>query len=211
MDAGLDLPAWLREVEQHFGGLYKTRRGKVSPHDPRGQSVAHRGTMRGGDRMGHHGYAEAYAGVLSGLLGRNDLTIVELGILGGSGLALWCHLFPTARVIGLDVDLDHFRSNEASLRARGAFQRNAPRVYEFDELAHGHLIGDILAGRQIDLMIDDALHDSASIMQAMREFMPYLAEGGVYIVEDNATVHHDIRRAYPGKRIESFGELTVIT
>src|SRR5690606_12612398 len=78
MDAGLDLPAWLREVEQHFGGLYKTRRGKVSPHDPRGQSVAHRGTMRGGDRMGHHGYAEAYAGVLSGLLGRNDPTIVEL-------------------------------------------------------------------------------------------------------------------------------------
>jgi hypothetical protein len=77
----------------------------LSPQDDRKPGKK----IMGGDRMaGMHQYAEHYAKELTRLLGRKpdgDLVIAEVGILKGTGLAVWCDLFPKAIVLGLDIDL----------------------------------------------------------------------------------------------------------
>ena len=65
------------------------------------------------------------------------LIIAEFGILKGTGLAIWCDLFPDARVIGLDIDLGHFEENRSTLERRGAFKQNKPELHEYDQLVPG--------------------------------------------------------------------------
>ena len=72
------------------------------------------GGMTGGDRMLHHGYAETYARHLVPFLEKRDIVLAEIGVLKGTGLALWCDLFPNGRVIGFDIDFSHFEENDLS-------------------------------------------------------------------------------------------------
>ena len=106
---------WLALTESHYGGF------KV------GSAT---GENRGGDRMSpfYHGYGETYAEFLKPFLANRmkRITLVEVGILNGSGLAIWCDLFPNARVIGLDLDLSNFERNRPFLESKGAFEKNPP-------------------------------------------------------------------------------------
>ncbi len=160
-----------------------------------------------------HGYAPKYAQYLAPYLTRHGrLTIMEIGILRGTGLAIWSDLFPSSRVIGLDIDLSHTRANMAALKMEGAFGETDPELYEFDqyEPSSGYL-GTLLKGDRIDICIDDASHKSEAILRTLESVMPHTNESFVYFVEDNATVCDEIRVLYPGYDIESCGELTIIS
>src|SRR5690606_19043130 len=96
-------PEILRKLETKYaGGInLKLKPVKPSPLDtvPNPQSVfdGHRMQAEGNPRV--HNYAPTYAENLPDTESR--IVIVELGILRGVGLAVWCDLFPNARVIGL--------------------------------------------------------------------------------------------------------------
>jgi hypothetical protein len=79
---------WLESCEFYMGGYVKdVARAKVSPGDPRSKSELNCGGMVGGDRMLHHGYAKYYAKHLRRFVEpKNDLVVVECGILRGTGL-----------------------------------------------------------------------------------------------------------------------------
>lgn len=212
-----DLSQRLCDLEARFGGMHRNvKRGRVSPHDPRTRKQLAKGGMVGGDRMTHHGYAPAYARHLPDLI--EPIVLVELGILRGLGLAIWCELLPPgSRVIGLEIDLAHFERNRPDLERRGAFARIQPEVYEFDELAEtadGRL-DEILQGALIDVMIDDALHTTEAQLKALHDFMPAMAAPSVYFVEDNASAAEPLTAAMPetGRHygVESAGRLTVLT
>lgn len=206
-----DWAALLRARERAYGGIDRVTRRKVSAHDPRGQAAAIPGSMLSGARfIPKRGYAEVYAAHLHARSGER-LVIVELGVLKGVGLAVWCDIFPHARVIGLDVDLGNL--NMADLRAKGAFAANSPAPHVFDELASDapRRLARILRGEKIDVMIDDALHDDASILAAMAYTLPHMADRFLYFVEDNATVHRAIRREYPHLKVSSHDRLTVVS
>jgi hypothetical protein len=178
-----DLAARLVALEDHFGGYHTHvpwRRWSPYAPEPRLWWVT------GGDRMARHGYAPHYAAALTGL---SPDVIVELGILRGVGLAMWCWLFPHARVIGLDIDVSHFLENKAALENRGAFAESNPEIYEFDELAPDAAaqFAEILRGDQVGLFIDDALHYDEAVLQTHKYAWPHIAPGGLYIIEDNAT------------------------
>ena len=64
--------------------------------------------MRGGDRMLFNGYAKDYSRYLKSFDCDRRLIVAEFGILRGNGLAIWCDLFPNARVLGFDIDTSHF-------------------------------------------------------------------------------------------------------
>lgn len=201
----------LIDLEQKYGGIIRgVPRNKVSPLDPRLPNRLPTMGMKGGDRMQFHSYAQHYARELASVAG--NVTIVELGILTGIGLAMWCDLFPRSRVIGLDIDTDHFCKNIPDLERRGAFKGNPPEFYEFDELAadNAATIAGILLGDKIDILIDDALHDDDSILKAMSDFLPFMAPRFLYFVEDNKHVHKKIARDYSKLRVRPYGELTVI-
>jgi hypothetical protein len=205
---------WLVRTEIRYGGIVTgVRRDRVSPHDPRTEAEIVRGGMTGGDRMLHHGYAKRYAEFLRPCVAAaTSVTLVEIGILRGSGLAMWCDLFPTGRIIGLDVDLGHVTSNMPALRAMGAFTKNEPELHEFDQfLDNREYLGAILRGDVVDVCIDDGFHSTESIMTTMHSILPHMAQRFVYFIEDNPTVHREIRSQFPELDIVSAGDMTIVS
>ena len=204
---------WLIATEKHFGGLHtNVRRGRVSPHDKRTPTQIMSGGMTGGDRMYHHGYASAYSTHLRPFLSRRGerLTIVEIGILKGTGLALWSVLFPSADIIGLDIDLSHTERNLDFLKSRGAFAGRAPELHLFDQLEDGSSrIAEILGGRKIDICVDDGYHSRRAILKTAKAVFPHLAPRFVYFVEDNSRVANPLAKQFPST-VESIGSLTVL-
>lgn len=197
----------LMALEQKYGGICYAPARKVSSV---GSELSTGYEMRGGDRMTFHGYASAYADVLSQ---RTPSVIVELGILCGTGLAIWCDLFPAARIVGLDIDLGHFEKAKERLLAQGAFTNNAPEVYEFDELAPfaSRVLREIFGAHKVDFVIDDALHSDAAVINSFAGFQPYLAAECAYIIEDNDTAYAALRFRYPRFRWRREPLLTIAT
>ncbi len=162
--------------------------------------------------MLHHGYAPAYSRSLMPFLGTANLTVLEFGILKGTGLAIWCDLFPKARVLGLDIDLSHFYSNQNALERRGAFKFNKPQVHEYDQLGPGEgRLRSILGDDMLDIVIDDGLHSIDSIMTTWRSAKPFLSPRFVYIIEDYAGLLEVVGSEFEGYDYRAFGILTVIS
>jgi hypothetical protein len=205
---------WLVGTEIKYGGIEtNVPRNKVSPKDPRTKEQLSRGGMVGGDRMLHHGYAKKYSEYLLPYVKKGTpLTVTEFGILKGTGLSIWCDLFQNARILGLDIDLEHMNSNMDNLKNLGAFKRNQPEIYEFDQfLDNIEYLGTILKGDRIDICIDDGPHSVESILSTMKSVMPYLSDKFVYFIEDNKDVHKEIKSNYPDLVVDSEGELTVVS
>jgi hypothetical protein len=159
-----------------------------------------------------HGYAPAYAQHLRSFVrDRRRLTLLEVGILKGSGLAIWSDLFPDARILGLDIDLSHARDHWPVLESRGAFAANNVELHEFDQLAGtADDLAALLKEDRLDVVIDDGLHTEPAVLRTLACVMPFLASDFVYFVEDNRNVHQVIARLYPQFSVKSYGELTVI-
>lgn len=194
---------WLALTEMHYGGFQVGMASKSN---------------RGGDRMSplFHRYGVAYQEFLQPLLARRNapLTLVEVGILNGSGLAIWCDLFPKARVIGLDIDLNNFKANRASLEAAGAFSSNRPELHEFDQLDRGkaeRILGEALGDTEVDVAIDDGCHSIESIKITFEAMMPHMAERFVYFIEDNFDTYDVLAPYNRSLRWAQRGEMTVAT
>jgi hypothetical protein len=207
---------WLINREQHYGGLVSdVPRRHVSPLDSRSAAELSAAGMRGGDRMSPtaHGYASIYSKYLRPFLATSGrLTVVEVGILKGTGLAIWAELFPRGRILGLDIDLTHIRDNMDFLLSRGAFTSNNLELHLFDQLAaEQNDLASILNHDRVDILIDDGLHSDAAILNTLACAVPQLSGSFVYFIEDNASVHRDIAALYPNFRVDAVGEMTVIT
>ena len=164
--------------------------------------------------MLHHGYAKSYENYLESFTrNREDRYVLcEVGVLEGTGLAIWCELFFNSRCIGLDIDLSNVKQNFGVLQNLGAFSRNEPELHEYDQLvASADYLGKILNGDKIDIFMDDGAHTKDAIMTTLESVTPYLNEKFVYFVEDNWDIHKTIEIEYPQWTIYSDCELTVIT
>lgn len=205
---------WLISTEIKFGGKVQgVRRKKVSPHDTRSKEDLKSGGMVGGDRMFHHGYAEKYSEYLLPIARKKDpITLVEVGILKGNGLAIWCELFQNSRIIGFDIDLNHFMENKANLERKGAFKHVFPELYEFDQfLDNAEMVESILKGNKLDVCIDDGFHSEETVLMTLKSLYPHLSSDFVYFIEDNDKVHTKIREAYQDLNVDSSGELTILS
>lgn len=206
--------AWLIGHELKYGGIQvNVERGKVSPKDPRSPEQIRTGGMTGGDRMLHHGYASKYASYLKPFItSKRTVTLAEFGILRGTGLAMWCDLFPDGRILGFDIDLGHAQNNMKNLKSLGAFRNNQPELHEYDQFEDNtEYLNGIIKRDKIDICIDDGFHSDESILTTMKSVMPYLADDAVYLIEDNKHVHKKIKSIYPDLVIDHKGELTVIS
>ena len=203
---------WLIKKEMEYGGLVTdVPRRRVSPLDPRSPAQLAYGGMTGGDRMYDNGYAEHYERHLRPFMGRSALTVAEFGILKGTGLAIWCDLFPDADVLGLDIDPEHFNNNRAWLESRGAFARNRPQVHEFDQLADDAArVGNLLRGRKLDIVIDDGLHSADAILRTWESVKPHLSPTFVYFIEDYDDVFGKHGHAFEGYDTVTAGIMNIV-
>lgn len=148
---------------------------------------------RGGDRMSStlHNYAPCYARLVNRMLHHwagKVMIIAEIGILLGSGLAMWSTIFPNAQIIGLDIDTSNTLNNLPFLKSRGAFNKSDAELITFDQnqrIAHNQqLLAKALHGRKLKMVIDDGLHTNTSIQDTFLTFVPFLDEDSLYVVED---------------------------
>jgi len=162
-------------------------------------------TNEGGDKMApdRHNYAHVYAALLKDL---NPQMVVELGVFRGTSLALWCELFPEAMVVGLDLDFERFRDNEANLRDRGAFTTNFPLLHEWD--AYGDDTDFLADLPGIDLFVDDGPHTADAIANTVRLVGPLMNPGGVYVVEDFVGGGDILAKAFPQAQVIYAGGLS---
>lgn len=205
---------WLVGTEIKYGGIEtNVPRYRVSPRDPRTKKQLSLGGMTGGDRMLHHAYAEKYSEYLLPYVKTGkSVTVVEIGILKGTGIAIWCDLFQNGRILGLDIDLGHINSNMDNLINLGAFRRNQPELHEFDQyLDNTEYLGTILRGDRIDICIDDGIHSIERNLCTMKSVMPHLADKFVYFIEDTEDAHLEIGSVYPALMVDNVDELTIVS
>jgi hypothetical protein len=167
--------------------------------------------MTGGDRMLHHGYAEIYERYLRPFRARKTLTLAEFWILSGTGLAIWCDLFPEASILGFDIDLQHYHKSQPYLCSRGAFASNRPELYKFDQLLDkSDNLTNFLAGRRLDIVIDDGFHTAQAIVNTWRSTKPFLASDFAYFIEDFQGLFEESGSEFDTFDCRSFGLMNVI-
>ena len=196
---------WLALTELAYGGL---QLGTVTSK-----------TDRGGDRMSpyYHRYRRCHAEFLKPFISANRtewLTLFEVGILNGRGLAIWCDLFRNARVVGFDIDLSNFQANRKWLEQAGAFQENMPEVHFFDRLDFrkaNDVLRDVLGENRVDIAIEDGCHSLESIEITFEAIRPFFAPRFVYFVEDNFDTYDYLAPAHREYRRTTRGEITVAT
>jgi hypothetical protein len=197
---------WLALSEMWYGGM---KGGEFSKQNT------------GGDRMSPilsptcHGYGEIYEKFLKKYLklpSAEKLVIIEIGILNGSGLAIWCDLFPKAKVIGLDIDLANFEANRPFLDKVGAFSLNKPEIYLFNQLdpvGAASVLQQVLGESKVAIVIDDGCHCLQSIEITFNAVFPHLADQFVYFIEDNLQTYDYLSSKNKKINFLQYDEMTV--
>ena len=143
-----------------------------------------------------HNYADFY-GLVFGLR-RNDIkNVIECGLgtnnpnlkssMGidgkpGASLRMWRDFFPSANVIGCDIDKDILFSEER-INTFCCDQTSSESINNFVKEA------EIIEG-SVDIIIDDGLHEYHAGISFFENMIGCLRSDGIYIIED--VTHSDI-------------------
>lgn len=144
-------------------------------------------TKYGTDKAGY--YTPFYDLILGG---RDVRKVLEIGIgtpeamkhvpgyEPGASLRMWAEYFPEAMIYGIDTD------RTAVLKAKGG----QIQCVVADQQKRSELIvvaqKAAWANGGIDLIVDDGDHSAKSQIFTAVHLMPFLAPGGLYIIEDAA-------------------------
>jgi hypothetical protein len=207
-------PEYLQLLELKFGGYITEVPATI---DSSKVKKIYSRNNTGGDRMNvfFHNYSSKYSEYLSPLSQSDDLIrILEVGILKGTGLAVWSKYFDNKEIYGFDYDLGNFEDNKSNLIELGAFKDGMPITMFYDQFADNSetLKKNFGDKKKLDVVIDDAFHSDETIINTFDELQPYLAEKFVYFIEDNRTAWKKLLVKYPNYKFDYNGdELSVIT
>lgn len=142
----------------------------------------------------YHHYGPCYADLLNRMrpswLARDSsqLVIGEIGILKGTGLAIWSEIFPGAQIYGFDFQLNNTINNLLFLKSKGAFVHGDPLLTAYDQLRpvadNAQMLRDVLGAKRISFFMDDGLHTAKAIIDTFLAFKDFVLLGGLYVVED---------------------------
>jgi hypothetical protein len=100
------------------------------------------------------------------------INLIEIGVLGGSSLKTWKWFFPHAQIVGIDIDERCLALREDRIDILIGSQADAA----FLNLVCAHYPPTII--------IDDGSHYAEHLIATFEAAFPWLAPGGLYIVED---------------------------
>lgn len=130
-----------------------------------------------------HGYTPHYEKHFAPWRDR-QLRFLEIGVGGGESIRTWLEYFPNAKVWGLDLVRDTNPFN------------TAPSQIERYTYVHGDQSDPTMwqcflvdQGRNWDIVIDDGGHTSQQVITSFNSLWPHVAPGGLYCIEDLATVY----------------------
>ena len=136
---------------------------------------------KGTDKEGAHSYTDAYERHLGRLRGE-PITLLEIGIggyadpgRGGASLRMWKEYFPSARIIGLDIEDKSGLAEDRITILRG---NQGDRAF----------LGRIaLEHGPFDVVIDDGSHRCKHVIATFEGLFPHLTANGIYVIEDLQT------------------------
>jgi hypothetical protein len=143
-------------------------------------------TYKGGDKTSlGKGFAKLYDCRLhERRQDSRNVVLLELGVMTGRSLAMWCDYFDQGIIYGVDVDLTPFHNARAGLQKLGAFQRDNLHVLEYNVCSKVFATWVNTQLPPLDVVVDDALHQSNQQLANLILLFPKLKKGGLYIVED---------------------------
>ena len=134
--------------------------------------IKHRTDKSMHNRTASLNYLDVYE-VYLGRLRNEPIRVLEIGVRDGASLRMWEEYFPQARIFGLDIDPDCVR------------QQTERVCVEIGDQADPGVIERIGRGAgPFHLIVDDGSHLNRDIIRTFEGLWPWLAAGGVYIIED---------------------------
>ena len=164
----------------------------------------------GTDKNTTHSYLHIYEKYLASYR-KKENTMLEIGVMGGHSIVLWNYYLPRTKIIGMDINYSYlavnFDNNEnVKLLTMDGTDPETPKTLN----------------TYFDIILDDASHFQHHQIQTLDIFLPYVKEGGIYIIEDIdpandqegrlraiATKHnytmtwHDLRDLTPVRRFDN--------
>lgn len=129
------------------------------------------GTDKRPEPLGH-GYTHYYHS-LFGARRESIHKVLEIGVDVGASLRMWEEYFPAATIFGLDCD-------HTKLITEDRIQ-----CYLCDQAYPGSILdASFRVGAEIDFAIDDGSHQPSHQIESAKVFVPLLAPGGIYVIED---------------------------
>lgn len=105
---------------------------------------------------------------------RETMTHVP-GYEPGASLRMWAEYFPDAKIVGFDRD--------PQMRSEGRII--TVQIDERDNVDMARIANDF---GEFDLIVDDASHSPADQFETCLTLVPFLSDGGMYIVEDASDI-----------------------
>lgn len=124
----------------------------------------------GTDKESNHHYGDAYESLFPD---RESVKLVlEVGVSTGECLHAWREVFPNATIVGMDIHTADRWDGEFYLGDQSSLE-DCERV---------------TAGRQFDLIVDDATHTLEGNLSTLLWMWPAVKVGGFYVVEEFYTI-----------------------
>lgn len=118
------------------------------------------------DKESFHRYVSGFYEETFQPLRESAKLVVEIGVYRGGSIGMWRDYFSRAVIVGVDVDEAGF--------------------VELDRCVY--MLGDAYTGGIVpanaDIVIDDGPHTRESQIEAVRRFLPGIADGGMLVIED---------------------------
>jgi hypothetical protein len=144
-----------------------------------------------GSDKDRNGYSHLYS-ILFDHLKNNEMNVLEVGIgtmtegaassmkgympdsyLPGASLRAWRDYFVNSQVYGADVQPDT------------QFEETRIKTFLCDSTSRDAVNAVIGAsGLKFDIIVDDGWHWDNAQISTLKNFFPYLKEGGIYVIED---------------------------
>jgi trans-aconitate methyltransferase len=149
--------------------------------------------INGTDKQTNHSYGDAYESLFAPPYSlRNDVRLMmEVGVADGSCMLAWRDIFPNATIVGMDI-----HHSDKAHDDRMEFYIGDQRIQSDCERA--------AAGRQFDLIVEDATHHLPSTLLTLLYLWPFVKPGGLYVVEEFYNVCalvHNIKELWPNVEI----------
>lgn len=131
-------------------------------------------TYGGGGCHATHEYTATYYDLLHEQRAKVK-AVLEIGINRGCGLRMWEEFFPTARIVGFDIEPSTLAHANGRIECFHADQNDPRSLNNALQKAQAH---------PYDLIIDDGSHQMTHQAVSMVALLPFLSDTGVYVIED---------------------------
>lgn len=131
------------------------------------------------DKGDVHSYLPVYEQILAPYR-ETAHRVLEIGLFNGHSLRMWEEYFTHATVYGIDCD-EQPHGGLADLRPMMAEGTHVIYIMDAGNLSD---VNKTFRGIKFDIIIEDAGHDIESQIWLFNIYKNFLAEGGIYVIED---------------------------